>query len=56
MQALNPEHKQYILEHEQDIRDSNWEEFFSNEDYPEGIGEPLYLANIPFMQELGYIP
>lgn len=53
---LKPEHKEYILEHENDIRDSNWKNFFKPGKYPHGIGEPLYLSNIPFMQELRYIP
>lgn len=53
---LNDQHKQYIKQHELDIREGNWEKFFEHEKYPQGIGEPLYLAKIPFMQELGYIP
>lgn len=56
MQALKPKHKQYILEHELDIRKGNWEKFFKSEKYPVGIGEPLYLSNVPFMEELRYVP
>lgn len=53
---LKPEHKQYILEHENEIRENNWEEFFKPGEYPFSIGEPLYLANIPFMEYLKYVP
>lgn len=54
--VLKPEHKQHILEHEQDIREGNWEEFFKPDMYTLGIGEPLYLANIPFMEYLKRVP
>lgn len=54
---LKPQHKAYILKHEQDIRESNWQEFFRfSEDFPGGIGGPLYLANISFMDELKCVP
>lgn len=53
---LKPEHKEYILKHEQDIRDNNWGKFFEYGKYPDGIGEPLYAAKLPFMLELGYVP
>lgn len=56
MQTLESQHKQYILEHEQDIREGKWKEFFKSSKYPTGIGEPLYLSKIPFMEALGYIP
>ena len=53
---LKPEHKEYILNHDKDIRDGNWNEFFKSDEYPDGIGEPLCLANIPFMQALKRVP
>lgn len=53
---LKTEHKQYILEHEKDIRENNWEKFFEDRKYPHGIGEPLYLANIQFMGGLKRVP
>ena len=56
MQTLDPQHKQYILEHEQLIRKNKWKEFFSNRDCPKGIGFPLYNAGVPFMLEMACVP
>lgn len=44
----------YIEENINLIDSSNWKEFFKNA--PAGIGEILYEADIPFMEELGYVP
>ena len=53
---LSPEHKQYILKHEQDIRDNDWKKFFAYQHYPQGIGVPLVNAGVSFMNYLGYVP
>lgn len=46
--------KDYIETHIELIDANEWEEFFNNA--PEGIGGFLYDANIPFLDELSYIP
>lgn len=54
---MNDDIKQFIEEHIEWIENNEWVQFFSEEsNYPEGIGEPLYTCEIPFMRELEYVP
>ena len=46
--------KEYIENNIELIDQNNWEEFFK--DAPKGIGGFLYDADMPFLNELSYIP
>lgn len=51
---MTKEQKEYIEKNIHLIESKYWDKFFENA--PSGIGEPLYISEVDFMTELGYVP
>lgn len=51
---MTKEQKDYLEKNIHLIESKHWNKFFENA--PSGIGEPLYIAELDFMTELGYVP
>ena len=51
---MTQQQKEYIEKNVDLIEHNEWDKFFDKA--PRGIGEALYIAEVDFMTELGYVP